>query len=257
MFSRIRKRFTYANVAMTLALVFAMTGGAYAASKYVISSTKQIKPSVISQLKGKNGANGKNGATGATGATGAPGATGAQGPAGTNGTNGSNGNNGVNGITGPKGATGPAGITGPKGATGPEGVCSTSNCVLPSGVSLKGEWDAERTVSGVLNSLADAVSFVVPLSAAPGTVHYIKAPTEEEKEHGEFPATPAGCTGNVENPGAEDGNLCVFAEEESNVAQASFAPKVEYVKSIGFRIKAVSEEAGQSRFYGTWAVTAP
>ncbi len=32
MFSRIRKRITYANLAMTLALVFAMTGGAYAAS---------------------------------------------------------------------------------------------------------------------------------------------------------------------------------------------------------------------------------
>ena len=31
MFSMIRKRLTFANVAMTLALVFAMTGGAYAA----------------------------------------------------------------------------------------------------------------------------------------------------------------------------------------------------------------------------------
>ena len=44
MFSRIRKRLTYANVVMTFVLVFAMTGGAYAASKYVITSTKQIKP---------------------------------------------------------------------------------------------------------------------------------------------------------------------------------------------------------------------
>lgn len=47
MFSRIRKRLTYANVAMTMALVFAMSGGAYAAKKYVITSTKQIKPSVL------------------------------------------------------------------------------------------------------------------------------------------------------------------------------------------------------------------
>ncbi len=46
MFSMIRKRLTYANVAMTLALVFAMTGGAYAAKKYMITSKKQIKPSV-------------------------------------------------------------------------------------------------------------------------------------------------------------------------------------------------------------------
>lgn len=31
MFSRIRKRMTYANVVATIALVFAMSGGAYAA----------------------------------------------------------------------------------------------------------------------------------------------------------------------------------------------------------------------------------
>jgi hypothetical protein len=36
----IRKRLSYANVVMTLALVFAMTGGAYAARRFVITSTK-------------------------------------------------------------------------------------------------------------------------------------------------------------------------------------------------------------------------
>jgi hypothetical protein len=36
----IRKRLSYANVAMTLALVFAMSGGAYAARRFVITSTK-------------------------------------------------------------------------------------------------------------------------------------------------------------------------------------------------------------------------
>jgi hypothetical protein len=46
MFWRLRKRFTYTNVAMTLALVFAMTGGAYAAFTSLITSTKQISPSV-------------------------------------------------------------------------------------------------------------------------------------------------------------------------------------------------------------------
>ena len=40
MIGLIRKRLTYANVAMTLALVFAMTGGAFAAKHYVITSTK-------------------------------------------------------------------------------------------------------------------------------------------------------------------------------------------------------------------------
>ncbi|HTD58778.1 MAG TPA: hypothetical protein VK672_07775 [Solirubrobacteraceae bacterium] len=87
MFSALRKRLTYANVAMTLALVFAMTGGAYAANKYPITSTKQISPKVLKALKGATGKNGANGANGATGATG-PG-----GPAGANGT-GTPGSNG-------------------------------------------------------------------------------------------------------------------------------------------------------------------
>jgi hypothetical protein len=52
MFSTIRKRITYANVALTLTLVFAMSGGAYAAGKYLITSTKQISPKVLASLKG-------------------------------------------------------------------------------------------------------------------------------------------------------------------------------------------------------------
>jgi hypothetical protein len=55
MLSRLGKRFSYANVAVTLALVFAMTGGAYAAKKYVITSTKQISPKVLKELKGVSG----------------------------------------------------------------------------------------------------------------------------------------------------------------------------------------------------------
>ena len=65
MLSAIRKRLTYANVAMTLALVFAMTGGAYAANKYLITSTKQISPKVLKSLKGATGTNGAAGPAGA------------------------------------------------------------------------------------------------------------------------------------------------------------------------------------------------
>src|ERR1700722_154736 len=91
MFSRILKRVTYVNVAMTLVLVFAMSGGAFAAGKYLITSTKQIKPSVLKQLTGKAGPAGKNGTNGANGANGAPGEKGAPGANGTNGANGANG----------------------------------------------------------------------------------------------------------------------------------------------------------------------
>jgi hypothetical protein len=74
-----RKHLTYANVTATLALVFAMSGGALAANSYLINSTKQINPKVLKKLTGKPG---KNGTAGANGTTGATGATGAQGPGG-------------------------------------------------------------------------------------------------------------------------------------------------------------------------------
>ena len=83
-----RRRLSYANVTATLALVFAMSGGALAANHYLINSTKQINPKVLKSLKGStgkagaNGANGANGATGATGPGGPAGPQGSQGPAG-------------------------------------------------------------------------------------------------------------------------------------------------------------------------------
>jgi hypothetical protein len=83
-----RRRISYANVAATLALVFAMSGGALAASHYLINSTKQISPKVLKKLKGNTGKKGATGATGPagpTGPTGATGATGGTGPAGKNG----------------------------------------------------------------------------------------------------------------------------------------------------------------------------
>ncbi len=74
-----RRRLSYANVTATLALVFAMSGGALAANHYLINSTKQINPKVLKSLKGNAGKAGATGATGAAGATGPGGATGPQG----------------------------------------------------------------------------------------------------------------------------------------------------------------------------------
>ena len=50
-----RKRLSYANVTATLALVFAMSGGAMAANSYLINSTKQINPKVLKKLTGNAG----------------------------------------------------------------------------------------------------------------------------------------------------------------------------------------------------------
>jgi hypothetical protein len=100
MFSRIRKRLTFANVAMTLALVFAMSGGAYAAGKYLINSTKQINPKVLKALKGAKGVKGEAGAKGETGPAGTNGKDGAPGAAGKDGLPGGNGKDGLPGSDG-------------------------------------------------------------------------------------------------------------------------------------------------------------
>jgi hypothetical protein len=97
---------SYANVAATLALVLAMSGGALAAGHYLISSTKQISPSVLAKLKG------------AAGKTGATGASGPAGPAGPTGTSATPGVKGEPGGTGPRGEAGPKGEQGAQGNTG-------------------------------------------------------------------------------------------------------------------------------------------
>jgi hypothetical protein len=87
---------TYANVLATLALLFAMAGGAAAASHYLITSSKQISPKVLKELK-------TAGPRGTAGPAGAAGPAGPSGPAGANGTNGASGVEGKQGIQGEKG----------------------------------------------------------------------------------------------------------------------------------------------------------
>jgi hypothetical protein len=245
MLSAIRKRLTYANVAMTLALVFAMSGGAYAANKYLITSTKQISPKVLKSLKGKAGANGAQGPAGAAGATGAGGP---QGPV---------------GAAGAKGETGAAGAPGTNGTNGTNGTTGFTK-TLPSKETLKGQWSAtgwngteEQHSVGIVS---DAVTFpfLVENEAHQGpAVHYIKK-TEA--------IPPPGCTGNAETPGAEPGNLCVFATAETensalpvticNYALANSCASIKEANPSGFVVQRIITGEGLVNLAGTWAVTA-
>lgn len=116
-----KRKFRWPSPSMAIAiaaLFFALGGGAVAAiqSHYVITSTKQIKPSVLKQLKGARGPRGATGATGSQGAQGLKGDTGLQG---------SKGDTGTTGPQGLKGDTGASGATGETGPQGPSGVVTT------------------------------------------------------------------------------------------------------------------------------------
>jgi hypothetical protein len=254
MFSSARRHLTYANVAVTVALVFAMTGGAYAAGKYLITSTKQISPKVLKSLQGKTGPAGANGANGVAGAQGPAGPQGAVGNAGTAGSNGTS-------VTSAESKTkiGPCKEGGSEfkaasgstfacnGEKGKEGSPWTASGTLPEGQTLTGFYSgtgySESEETG--RALASA-SFALPLVALfkQGSVSYIK----------EGESLPEGCTGNVHQPGAAPGHLCIFAEDEVNVT-ANTRIQIES-STFGFILTAISATKGQMVLTGSWAVTA-
>jgi hypothetical protein len=118
------------NAIAWLALFVALTGTSMAASHYVVTSAKQIKPSVLRKLHGSRGAAGAQGPVGPQGALGKEGPQGGQGLQGKEGKEGIQGKEGkqgekgetvLNGATGPTGEAGANGTTGATGATGATG----------------------------------------------------------------------------------------------------------------------------------------
>ncbi|MGA8365464.1 MAG: hypothetical protein WB709_13240 [Solirubrobacteraceae bacterium] len=195
MLSAIRSRLTYVNVVATLVLVFAMTGGALAAKKYLITSTKQISPSVLKQLQGKAGA------PGAQGAAGAQGAQGPAGPAGAAGAKGDTGAPGTPGKDGAPGTPGTPGKDGKEGVEGPEGSPWTANGVLPPEATETGTWYMHGPTGPVTEDAAIApISFPIPLS--PAAAEAMKVSVNSEA------GTP--CTGTVAAPTAPAGELCIY-----------------------------------------------
>ena len=162
MFSALRKRMhlSPATVIASLALVFAMTGGAYAANRYLITSTKQISPKVLKALQGKAGPAGANGAQGPAGPAGATGLAGAAGA-------------GTPGATGSQGPAGPAGANGTNGKDGKDGTTGFTE-TLPSKKTETGTWAFNATAKG---EVYVPISFSIPLGApiAEHNVHYVPA----------------------------------------------------------------------------------
>jgi hypothetical protein len=133
MLSRIGSRLTFANVTATLALLFAMSGGALAATHYLVTSTRQISPKVLSALKGNIGPRGPAGPQGATGPAGRDGAPGKEGQA---------------------------------GLEGKAGSAWTAGGTLPSGKTETGTWAFTRNAPGEIRiALSLPIPTTEPLKA--------------------------------------------------------------------------------------------
>jgi hypothetical protein len=265
MFSWIRRRCSYANVVATFALFFAMTGGALAAGHYLITSTKQIKPSVLSSLKGKAGPAGANGANGANGAVGPAGGQGAKGETGGTGPQGS------------EGKEGKEGKSGKEGKAGKEGSPWTDGGTLPPEKTETGTWSLGVTPIEAEGKLTFEVpiSFSIPLKEAIGAsnAHYVT-----RDEQGGNPSPPAECQGSFEKPSAAPGSLCVYQKQaelpkgEGKFQVIMVNPEAIQAAGAGttgtvMRTIVTNEaheggnsnnppEAGVTSGFGTWAVTA-
>jgi hypothetical protein len=268
------------TVIATLALVFAMTGGAYAAKKYLITSTKQISPSVLKALQGKAGPAGANGAAGvqgpagavgAKGENGAAGSAGPQGPAGPVGPAGSAGAQGVTGAAGAAGAAGEsvkmttinpgatceAGGTELKVGTSKEHVCNGKpgaiqpGETLPAGVTETGSWAVTINTEGSGAFYYAPISFTIPLAAPlpAANVEFVK-----------ISGTGTHCAGTVEAPTAPEGYLCVYTSAESGLAlpeiKRSGNAGESGASTAGAVLGLLTLAGNTGADVGTWAVTA-
>jgi hypothetical protein len=147
---RIRFRPTYSNVVATMALFFALAGGAWAATqlpKESVGSTQLAKGAVTPAKLSDQAKKGFTGARGEAGAQGALGPRGNEGPRGENGAAGATGPQGIRGATGATGATGSRGDPGEDGARGERGLTGQTGLTGPPGdQGLRGERGEEGTM---------------------------------------------------------------------------------------------------------------
>jgi hypothetical protein len=241
-----RKRITYANVVATLALVFAMSGGALAAKHYLVTSPKQISPKVLKSFSTTNTALFKKlsktvTVTKASTATKADSAT----TAGTAGsaTTATTATNATNATNASKATT--ASNASALGGVGPSGYQAS---VLATGQTELGDYATWGSGAGYLGT---SETFRIPLSAGLDSshVHFIK----------EGGASTSECPGKSSAPAAASGNLCVYEVGVGGAVEAEIFPQAnpsgEGTDPYGFGVYFNASGSGGVWDYGVYAVT--
>jgi hypothetical protein len=276
MFQRARKHINPATILALAALVFATTGGAFAAtgggggngggSTPGKASASIGRTATFTAVAAKKKAKPKAGARGPAGPRGATGATGPGGPAGPTGATGATG---ATGTTGPAGAQGTQGAQGPQGPEGKQGPSGTTGftATLPAGDTETGTWAFDRTGESGVEKVS--LSFPVPLetSLPEEDAHFIEGHGEEVSESeatGFLKGKSSICSGTPEHPTAPPGNLCVYSSTLEGVAEEAGrftelnGPEGggKIAGTAGAIILFFGAQVG-SGGYGSWAVTAP
>jgi len=158
---------------------------------------------------------------------------------------------------GPRGVTGPQGSTGPQGVSGAPGNPAAYPTVLPSGQTEAGAFSVRWPASaGQAEDIE--VSFPLPLATAPTNVYCATAcglagPAVD----------PVHCPGSVTAPTATPGVFCIYPGQSVDVDQVFVVAPAgnggalgRYGGTIGVTSNAPTGNA-DTFFRGTWAVTAP
>jgi len=225
MLTRIHKRFgTPGLVLGIIACIIALSGTAIAALPGLNGKQKKEVKKIAKQFA-------------------KPGPQGAQGPAGAQ---------GAAGAAGKDGASGAPGSPGQPGEPGEAGVCSAGNseCFLPAGATVTGDWGFAQQGA---NLAFVAISYPLRVTGEP-VLNFIN-----EKGEAEHYGSIANCPGTAQNPLADPGNLCVYAEPgaQENLGEPdfeAFATSDDHSgKVFAFHVPNAAE---QSIGIGSWALTA-
>lgn len=248
MFHKVRDRLGSAGlVVAVLALIVALSGGAFAATQSAKKAKPLTKAQIIALIKAHPGPTGPAGANGANGQAGAPGKDGLQGKEGAKGPTGPTGAAGSTGTTGATGATGPTGATGATGATGSTGSPWTPDSQLPVGATETGTW--------AFNATEDDAEVVAPISFPIQTKLLAEGETHFQSQ-GDFTTT---CKGTATEPSAPSGHLCVYYNPLKPPVNATF----EFFTDSTFQEFGAGVAGSLMHFtmsgagygFGTWAVT--